>query len=107
MSYPVLCVKISQAFKDHRVMKSWQLFLSSRDNDFKVASHIISCSILYNSRLVTIMTSPVELHFHYPVGYFFIAIIFLNSDSYFETNIRSSLFGVIRGSWSESNNMNL
>ncbi|XP_020610919.1 uncharacterized protein LOC110049468 isoform X2 [Orbicella faveolata] len=37
-----------------------------QDNDFKVASHIISCSILYNSRLVTNMTSPVELHFHHP-----------------------------------------
>ena len=56
-------------------MKSWQLFLTSRGNDFKVASHVISCSILHNSRLVTNMTSPVELHFHNPVGNFALSTI--------------------------------
>lgn len=75
-------------------MKSWQLFLASRENDFKVASHVISCSILHNSRLVINMTSPVELHFHNPVGNFALSTILFDNVSYFGTNIISSLFSV-------------
>ena len=89
--------------KLQKTMRSCWLFLFFRDNDFKVASHIISCSILYNSRLVTNMTSPVELHFHHPVGYFTLLSFFFNNDSYFGTNIMSSPFAVIRDSWSELN----
>ncbi len=65
------------------IIKTWELFLGSRANTFQVASHIISCSVQYNSRLVKNVSFPVELHFPFQVCHFYHYLF--NHDNCFRT----------------------